>query len=58
MSDTAKKILNVVYAIVFVVSMYLLISGQKQISGVGLTKMLIGLGGLLILLYIYNRKFK
>ncbi len=58
MSDTVKKILNVVYVIVFIVSMYLLIMGQRDISGTGLMKMLIALVGVLALLYIYNRKYK
>ncbi len=58
MSDTVKKILNVIYVIVFIVSMYLLIIGQRDISGTGLIKMLIALVGVLSLLYIYNRKYK
>ncbi len=42
----------------FIISLSLVIIGQKNVSYTGLAMELIGLAGLLILLYIYNRKYK
>ena len=49
---------NVIMVIVFIVCLALIIIGQKNISAAGLGMELIGLVGLLTLLFIYNHRFK
>lgn len=49
---------NILMGILFVVFMAMIIIGQKTISYASLGLMLLGLAGLLALLYIYNRKYK
>ena len=44
--------------IVFIVCLALIIIGQKNISASGLVMELIGLVGLLTLLFIYNRRYQ
>lgn len=44
--------------VVFVVCLGLVIIGQRNISLTGLSMELIGLVGLLVLLFLYNRKYK
>ena len=55
MSDLTK---NIVMAVLFVFFLVLIFVGQKTISLANLGIMLIGLAGLLALLYVYNRKYK
>lgn len=54
----SKIVKNVIIAIVFVVCLALIVIGQKNISVQGLVMELVGLVGLLVLLYLYNRQFK
>ena len=49
---------NVIKVIVFIVCLALIIIGQKNISAAGLGMELIGLVGLLTLLFIYNHRYK
>ena len=49
---------NVILLVVFVVCLGLVIIGQRNISLTGLSMELIGLVGLLVLLFLYNRKYK
>lgn len=49
---------NIILLIVFVVCIALIVIGQKNISVTGLVMELIGLAGLLVLLFLYNRKYK
>lgn len=49
---------NIVMGICFIVCMALIIVGQKTIGLANLGMMIVGLGGLLVLLYLYNRKYK
>lgn len=49
---------NIIMVIVFIVCLALVIIGQKSISGTGLLMELIGLTGLLTLLFIYNHRYK
>lgn len=59
MSETMKKIIvGFIVFLVFAVSMLLIILGQKNIGAPGLGVMMIGLAGLISLLWFYNRKFK
>lgn len=43
---------------VFVVSMALIVVGQRRIGPMGLLLMVVGLAGILLLLYLYNRKYQ
>ena len=49
---------NLIMIIVFIVCLALIIIGQKNISDSGLAMELIGLVGLLTLLFIYNRRYQ
>lgn len=53
-----KWFTRIVYLIVFVLSIVLIITGQRSIGPVGLVFMLIGLVGILFLLYLYNKKYQ
>lgn len=53
-----KWIVRFIYLLVFAGSMALIVVGQRNIGPVGLLTMLIGLAGILILLYLYNKKFQ
>ncbi len=55
MNSTVK---NIIMVLVFLVCLFLIITGQKEIGLVGLSKELVGLAGLLGLLYVYNRRYK
>ena len=48
----------VIMLVVFVVCLALVLVGQKNISATGLAMELVGLVGLLTLLFVYNRKYK
>ena len=53
-----KWIIRLIYIIVFIGSMGLIVTGLRNIGPSGLLLMLIGLAGILALLYLYNRKFQ
>ena len=53
-----EKILNLVLVICFILSVSLIIVGQKNVSIVGFANEIIGLVGLLVVLFIYNRKYR
>ena len=52
------KIRALIMAVVFIVCLALIIIGQKNIGVPGLSMELVGLVGLLTLLFIYNNKYK
>lgn len=52
-----KWIIRLLYVLVFVICMALIVYGQRNIGPTGLLIMLIGLAGILFLLYLYNKKF-
>ena len=59
MNERTKSILKTVLAIVlFIVGVAFVVVGQRHIGPQGLLVMLLGLVGLILLLYLYNRKFK
>ncbi len=59
MSEKAKKILiTIVVLAAFIVSIALVVIGQRHIGPKGLGMMLLGLAGLITLLGIYNRQYK
>lgn len=49
---------NILMAVAFVVCMGLIIVGQKTVGLANLGMELVGLAGLLVLLYVYNRKYR
>ena len=53
-----EKIINLVLVICFILSVSLIIGGQKNVSIVGFTNEIIGLAGLLVVLFVYNRKYR
>lgn len=55
MSSTMK---NVIMGIIAIVSLALIVIGQKHISASGLIMELVGLTGLLTMLFVYNGRYK
>ena len=53
-----EKILNLVLVICFILSVSLIIVGQKNVSIAGFANEIIGLAGLLAVLLVYNRKYR
>lgn len=53
-----KWFVRFIYLIIFVLSMALIVTGQRSIGPMGLVFMLLGLVGILLLLYLYNKKFQ
>lgn len=53
-----KWIKGILCAVVFIICMALIVAGQKNIGPQGLLTMLVGLAGVLGLLYIYNKKYQ
>ena len=59
MNETMKKIItNLILFLVFVLSVALTIIGHKQIGAAGLGMQLLGVAGLVFLLWNYNHKYK
>ena len=53
-----EKIISLVLVLCFIISLTLIIIGQKNISTVGFANEIIGLIGLLMVLFVYNRKYR
>ena len=53
-----EKIIGLVLLLCSILSVGLIISGQKNISITGFTYEIIGLVGLLVVLFVYNRKYR
>ena len=53
-----KWISKLLAAVVFLYCLWLIITGQKVIGIASLLKMLVGLCGLLVLLYCYNKPYQ
>ena len=53
-----EKIIGLVLLLCSILSVGLIISGQKNISLTGFTYEIIGLIGLLAALFVYNRKYR
>ena len=49
---------RIAYLLIFVLSMALIVMGQRNIGPAGLLTMIAGLAGILLLLYLDNRKFQ
>lgn len=59
MDEKRKQILSViVQVIIFIICLALVIIGQRNVGPQGTLVMILGLAGLIGLLYHYNRKFK
>ncbi|MDE7321327.1 MAG: hypothetical protein K2N73_01115 [Lachnospiraceae bacterium] len=52
-----KYIIRIIYLLIFAASMILIVTGQRNIGPIGLLTMLVGLAGILVLLYLYNKKY-
>lgn len=53
-----KYAIRLLYLLVFIVSVVLIVTGQRNIGPAGLLTMLVGLTGILVLLYLYNKKYQ
>ncbi len=53
-----KYAIRLLYLLVFIVSIVLIVTGQHNIGPAGLLTMLVGLAGILVLLYLYNKKYQ
>lgn len=53
-----KWLKSIVIFAVFVLSIVLIVIGQRNIGPAGLGIMMIGLAGVLVLLFLYNRIYK
>ncbi len=53
-----KQIIRLLYLLVFLASITLIVTGQRNIGPAGLLTMLVGLAGILVLLYLYNKKYQ
>lgn len=49
---------GIIAALVFAASVILVVIGQRNIGPMGLLTMFVGLAGLVVLLWIYNRQYK
>lgn len=59
MGEKTKRVITRLFAImVFVASIILTVVGQRKVGPEGLGMMLVGLAGLIFLLWFYNRQYK
>lgn len=58
MEGTKKWIVILINLVLFIAFMALVIVGQKTIEVKGLVMQLVGLAGILALIYVYNRKYQ
>lgn len=59
MSEKMKKIVTMtILIVIFIISIVLTVVGQRNIGPAGLLTMLVGLAGLIFLLWFYNRQYK
>ena len=59
MNEYTKKLLvGILVAIVFVVCVAMVIVGHRNIGIAGLGVQMLGLAGLIVLLWLYNRQYK
>ncbi len=58
MEGTKKRIVILINLVLFIACMALVIVGQKTIEVKGLVMQLVGLAGILALIYVYNRKYQ
>ncbi|MDO4285349.1 MAG: hypothetical protein Q4C60_08425 [Eubacteriales bacterium] len=59
MNERTKSIVTMILLLIaFVICLTLVITGQRNIGAAGLLTQLLGLAGLMVLLWNYNRKFR
>ncbi len=58
MEENKKWIVGVIAAVLFIICMALVIVGQSKIEISGLAMQLVGLCGILAMLFAYNKKYK
>ena len=58
MEGTKNWIVILINFVLFIACMALVIVGQKTIEVKGLVMQLVGLAGILALIYVYNRKYQ
>ena len=59
MNEFTKKIVTaIVVLIVFVVCVALVVIGQRNIGASGLMIQLVGVAGVVVLLWLYNRQYR
>lgn len=58
MEENKKWIVGVIAAVLFIICMALVIVGQRKIEFSGLAMQLVGLCGILAMLFAYNKKYK
>ncbi len=59
MNELTKKIITgVIVFVVFVACVVLVVVGQRNVGATGLLTQLLGVAGLVILLWLYNRQYK
>ena len=56
--NMSNKVKNIIAAVLVVICLFLIVTGQRNISLQGLLTEVVGLVGLLVLLYLYNRRYK
>lgn len=58
MEENKKWIVVLINTVLFIACMALVIAGQRRIEAVGLIMQMVGLVGILLLIYFYNRKYQ
>lgn len=58
MEENKKWIVGIIAAILFIICMALVMVGQRTISASGMFKEILGLCGILVMLFVYNQKYK
>lgn len=53
-----KLIARILAALFFLICLWMIFTGQKTIGAIYLGRMVLGLCGLLLLLYLYNRPYR
>ncbi len=53
-----KYVVRLLYLLVFIGCITLVVVGQRNIGPAGLAVMIVGLLGILVLLYLYNKKYQ
>lgn len=53
-----KWIVRIIYLLIFIFSMMLIVTGQRSVGPMELLLMIVGLAGILILMYLYNKKYQ
>lgn len=53
-----KHVVRLLYLLVFIGCIALVVVGQRHIGPGGLAVMIVGLLGILVLLYLYNKKYQ